>query len=90
MPEMCPYCGSAPAGTGLPRAEADHTRNDPLFAEIRRIREIAESQQFTAERQTVERLSHEVLKLRETVARLRGSAAARPASPEVTLSAPRA
>jgi hypothetical protein len=59
----CPYCGSAPAGAdGL----------EPLYREMRRIREIAEARAAEdAERRIVE-LTRQVEELRVTVARLRG------------------
>jgi hypothetical protein len=60
----CPFCGSAPApADGL----------EPLYGEMRRIREIAEAQApGDAERQ-IDELTREVAELRATVARLRGS-----------------
>ena len=59
----CPYCGSASApADGL----------EPLYREMRRIREIAEARApGDAERQIAE-LTREVAELRATVARLRG------------------
>jgi hypothetical protein len=59
----CPYCGSAPTVVdGL----------EPLYREMRRIREIAEARApEDAERQIAE-LTRQVAELRATVARLRG------------------
>ena len=59
----CPCCGSAPAVVdGL----------EPLYREVRRIREIAEARApEDAERQIAE-LTRQVEELRATVARLRG------------------
>ncbi|HEV3294752.1 MAG TPA: hypothetical protein VG123_37715 [Streptosporangiaceae bacterium] len=70
----CPHCGSpmpamGPAADGL----------DPLYQELRRIREIAESRQAAESAETtddlgrVAALSREVAELRATVARLRGA-----------------
>lgn len=75
MTFVCPYCGSDPQRASLVRDGDGHAAADPLTDEIRRIREIAESQHSSAEEQTIERLSREVVKLRETVARLRGCTA---------------
>jgi hypothetical protein len=67
----CPYCGAAagPGERGL----------DPLYREVQRIRELAESRAVGDERRVAE-LTREVQELRATVARLRGSAMAGPAS----------
>jgi hypothetical protein len=50
---------------------------DPLYREVRRIREIAESREDASGSRVAE-LTREVQELRATVARLRGSAAAAP------------
>jgi hypothetical protein len=76
----CPHCGSPartvlPGGTAELAAHGDHGL-DPLYREVRRIREIAESRD--AARGRVAELTREVQELRVTVARLRGSAAVAP------------
>jgi hypothetical protein len=70
----CPHCGSPlradPPGcmsTGDPGL-------DPLYREVRRIREIAESREAADGRRRIAELTREVAELRATVARLRGSA----------------
>jgi hypothetical protein len=63
----CPYCGRQPGETGA--------GFDSLTSEIQRIRELVEAGQARADKQRIEDLSREVRQLRETVARLRGSAA---------------
>jgi hypothetical protein len=62
----CPHCGSPVGGLG------------PLYQEVRRIREIAESGAADDEKRRVAELTREVAELRATVARLRGSAMAGP------------
>ena len=47
-----------------------------LASELQRIREIVEAREARADKQQIEELSREVMQLRETVARLRGSATA--------------
>jgi len=55
---------------------------DPLYREMRRIREIAESREAADRGRGVAELTREVAELRATVARLRGSAMAGvPANP---------
>jgi hypothetical protein len=49
---------------------------DPLYREVRRIREIAESRAAADGGRRIAELSREVAELRATVARLRGSAVA--------------
>ena len=73
-PEPCPRCGAVGAGGPERRMPLE-----ALYHEVARIREIAERQ--AAERETIAGLTREVQMLRETVARLRGTAhpaAARP------------
>jgi hypothetical protein len=67
----CPYCGS-------PALAAGDLGIGPLYQEVRRIREIAESHDAGGERRVAE-LTREVAELRATVARLRGSAMGGPA-----------
>ena len=67
----CPYCGS-------PARAAGERGLDPLYREVRRIREIAESREADDEKRRVAELTREVEQLRATVARLRGSAMAGP------------
>ena len=67
----CPHCGS-PVRAAAP-GDAGDRGLDPLYREIRRIRELAESRNATPGR--VAELTREVQELRATVARLRGSAA---------------
>jgi hypothetical protein len=57
----CPYCGS-PVGRGL----------DPLYQEVRRIREIAEARATDDDARRIAELTRQVQELRATVARLRG------------------
>lgn len=59
----CPHCGSLVRESGL----------GPLYQEVRRIREIAESRETDNEKRRVAELTREVAELRATVARLRGS-----------------
>lgn len=67
----CPHCGSTVRAAP---GDAGDRGLDPLYREIRRIRELAESRE--AARGRVAELTREVQELRATVARLRGSAAA--------------
>jgi hypothetical protein len=57
----CPYCGS-PVGRGL----------EPLYQEVRRIREIAEARAADDDARRIAELTRQVQELRATVARLRG------------------
>lgn len=76
-PEPCPHCGAVRDGEPERRGPLD-----ALWAEVARIREIAERQESEQETETIAALTREVQMLRETVARLRGTthlaAAARP------------
>jgi hypothetical protein len=62
-------------GTG-DRADPEDQGLDPLYRELRRIREIAESRAAADGGRRIAELSREVAQLRATVARLRGSAMA--------------
>ena len=57
----CPHCGS-PVGRGL----------EPLYQEVRRIREIAEARAADDDARRIAELARQVQELRATVARLRG------------------
>ena len=78
----CPHCGwpvrAAMAGESSDRAGQGDRGLDPLYREVRRIREIAESREDAGGSRVAE-LTREVEELRATVARLRGSAMAGPA-----------
>jgi len=86
----CPYCGSpavaaAGSASGPARGQegpqsAGERGLDPLYREVRRIRELAESRAVGDGERRVAELTREVAELRATVARLRGSAMAGPAS----------
>ncbi len=73
----CPYCGSPgwPAAVPGGRGHAGPGENgiDPLYQEVRRIREIAEDRAGGDDKRRVAELTREVQELRATVARLRGS-----------------
>jgi hypothetical protein len=77
----CPHCGSPvraaviPGDTGA-RAGPGDGGLDPLYHEVRRIREIAESRSAADGVRRVAELTQELQELRATVARLRGSATA--------------
>ena len=77
----CPHCGSPvraavmPGDTGARTGPGDGGL-DPLYREVRRIREIAESDSAADEGRRVAELTRELQELRATVARLRGSATA--------------
>ena len=77
----CPHCGSPvraavmPGDTGA-RARPGDGGLDPLYREVRRIREIAESRSAADGGRHVAELTRELQELRATVARLRGSATA--------------
>jgi hypothetical protein len=58
------------------RADPDDRGLDPLYREIRRIRELAESREEADREHRIAELTREVAELRATVARLRGSAMA--------------
>jgi len=80
----CPHCGSpvlAATGPGMlggtdDRADPAGRGLDPLYREVRRIREIAESRAAADGGRRIAELTQEVAELRATVARLRGSATA--------------
>jgi hypothetical protein len=81
----CPHCGSPVRTAVLPGDNGDRAGPpdrglDPLYREVRRIREIAESRSAAAAGggRRVAELTREVEELRATVARLRGSAMAGP------------
>lgn len=81
----CPYCGSAvgnatEAGTARSSAGGGETDGlelglEPLYREVRRIREIAEARAAGDDGRRIADLSRQVRELRATVARLRGSGA---------------
>jgi hypothetical protein len=73
----CPHCGSS-LGTDPPDGADPGNRGlDPLYREVRRIREIAEARAAADGRRRIAELTREVTELRAAVARLRGSATAR-------------
>jgi hypothetical protein len=70
----CPYCGlplrdaaRAPAGP-----DAGSGGLEPLYREVRRIREIAEGRAAEDDARRIADLTRQVAELRATVARLRG------------------
>jgi hypothetical protein len=75
----CPYCGSPvrdaagldarPDAGGAPAAERGL---EPLYREVRRIREIAEARAADGDARRIAELTCQVAELRATVARLRG------------------
>jgi hypothetical protein len=72
-PGRCPYCGSAPTAVGaarVPPAPGDGL--EPLYREMRRIREIAEARAADDAERRIAELTRQVQELRATVARLRG------------------
>jgi hypothetical protein len=81
----CPYCGSPadgasepyggrePAGAGEAGARASGV--EPLYREVRRIREIAEASASGDDARRIAELTSQVAELRATVARLRGAGA---------------
>ena len=81
----CPYCGSAvgnatEAGTARSSAGSGEAGGrdlglEPLYREVRRIREIAEARAAGDDARRIADLSRQVRELRATVARLRGSGA---------------
>ena len=84
MSEMlhCPHCGSPLRAAVVPGGNGDRAGPgdglDPLYREVRRIREIAESRSAADGGRRVAELTQELQELRATVARLRGSAMAGP------------
>jgi hypothetical protein len=73
----CPYCGSAPGANAAPEPDGPARAGlEPLYREVRRIREIAEADD---DARRIAELTRQVHELRATVARLRGpGVAARP------------
>lgn len=71
----CPHCGSpvrgatGPDAAGAPAAERGL---EPLYREVRRIREIAEARAADDDARRIAELTRQVAELRATVARLRG------------------
>ena len=79
----CPYCGSVPGPAGACAApQPDGLARaglEPLYREVRRIREIAEAHGADDDARRIAELTRQVHELRATVARLRGpGVAARP------------
>jgi hypothetical protein len=79
----CPHCGSPVRTAVMPGDNGDRAGPgdgglDPLYREVRRIREIAESRSAVDGGRRVAELTQELQELRATVARLRGSAMAGP------------
>jgi hypothetical protein len=79
----CPYCGSpirGVAGPGAAGATAPAVKDpgpamrglEPLYREVRRIREIAEAGVADDDARRIAELTRQVQELRATVARLRG------------------
>jgi hypothetical protein len=73
---LCPYCGSAPGvARSAPAPEPDGLARaglEPLYREVRRIREIAEPHAADDDARRIAELTRQVHELRATVARLRG------------------
>ncbi len=72
-PGRCPYCGSAPTAAGaarVPPVPGDGL--EPLYREMRRIRQIAEARAADEAERRIAELTRQVQELRATVARLRG------------------
>ena len=66
-PGACPYCGSHVGNA------TGHARGlEPLYQEVRRIREIAEAYASDDDARRIAELTRQVRELRATVARLRG------------------
>jgi hypothetical protein len=70
----CPHCGSPVPGATEPGPAASGL--EPLYREVRRIREIAESRTPDDDARRIADLTRQVQELRATVARLRGPGAA--------------
>ena len=70
----CPHCGSPLRADPSDCVSAGDLGLDSLYREVRRIREIAESNEAADGRGRVAELTREVAELRATVARLRGAA----------------
>jgi hypothetical protein len=77
LPRPCPCRGSHPSGDGPERDGAGTAQPAvrSLAWELRRIRELVETRDARAAEQRIAELTREVQQLRETIARLRGSAA---------------
>ena len=74
----CPYCGSPVDGAtepdgGREPAGAPADGVEPLYREVRRIREIAEARASDDDARRIAELTRQVAELRATVARLRGA-----------------
>jgi hypothetical protein len=70
----CPYCG-LPLRDAADAARADGAEArgvEPLYREVRRIREIAEGRAAEDDARRIADLQRQVAELRATVARLRG------------------
>jgi hypothetical protein len=66
----CPHCGSPMPGATEPGPAASGL--EPLYREVRRIRELAESRAADDDARRIADLTRQVQELRATVARLRG------------------
>jgi len=80
----CPYCGSPVRGAAGPAAAdapAAERGLEPLYREVRRIREIAEARAAGDDAARIAELTRQVAELRATVARLRGPGVAGLAAP---------
>ena len=69
----CPHCGSPVDGAAEAGARASGV--EPLYREVRRIREIAEARASDDAARRITELTRQVAELRATVARLRGAGA---------------
>jgi hypothetical protein len=66
----CPHCGARVSGAAEPGpAKSDL---EPLYREVRRIRELAEGRTADEDARRIADLTRQVQELRATVARLRG------------------
>jgi hypothetical protein len=79
----CPYCGSPVRGAAGPDAAGTPAERglEPLYREVRRIREIAEARAAEDDARRIAELTRQVAELRATVARLRGPGVAGLAGP---------
>lgn len=71
----CPHCGSLVRRAGGPDAAGEPAAQrglEPLYQEVRRIREIAEARAADDDARRIAELTRQVAELRATVARLRG------------------
>ena len=73
----CPHCGSPVPGATEP-GPADRGL-EPLYREVRRIRELAESDVAQRQAARIADLTRQVQELRATIARLRAPGPVRPA-----------